>query len=52
MPQAAHLAANPQSNQLLIADRAVNARRIATLVEKLDDATPAGRACADPESSK
>jgi len=52
MPQAAHLAANPQSNQLLITDRAVNARRIATLVEKLDDATPAGRACADLESSK
>lgn len=52
MPQAAHLAANPQSNQLLITDRAVNARRIATLVEKLDDATPAGRTCADLESSK
>ena len=49
MPQAAHLAANPRSNQLILTDRAVNARRIAALVDKLDDATPAGSGgCEDP----
>ena len=49
MPQAAHLAANPVSNQVVISDRAVNARRIAQLVYKIDEATPAGRRCPDPE---
>jgi type II secretory pathway component GspD/PulD (secretin) len=49
MPQAAHLAANPVSNQVVISDRAVNARRIAQLVYKIDEATPPGRRCADPE---
>jgi len=46
MPQAAHLAANPQTNQVIITDRAVNARRIAALFEGLDKAAPAGQKCA------
>jgi general secretion pathway protein D len=49
MPQAAHLAADPASNHLVVTDRAVNARRIATLVDKIDAAAPAGRRCADME---
>ena len=36
MPQAAHLAAEVQTNTLIINDRAVNARRIAELVEQID----------------
>ena len=36
MPQAAHLAADVQTNTLIINDRAVNARRIAGLVDQLD----------------
>ena len=36
MPQAAHLAAEPQTNTLIINDHAVNARRIAALVDQLD----------------
>ncbi len=36
MPQAAHLAAEVQTNTLIINDRAINARRIAGLVEQLD----------------
>jgi general secretion pathway protein D len=36
MPQAAHLAAEPQTNTLIINDHAVNARRIAELVSQLD----------------
>jgi type II secretory pathway component GspD/PulD (secretin) len=51
MPQAAHLAGNPQSNQILITDRAVNARRIASLFYKLDEAAPAGRRCPDAETN-
>lgn len=47
MPQAAHLAANLVGNDLIVADRAVNARRIATLVEKIDADTPAGRGCSE-----
>jgi general secretion pathway protein D len=45
MPQAAHLAAFPQSNTLLISDHAANARRIIDLAERLDKATPAGQKC-------
>ncbi len=45
MPQAAHLAANPQGNSLIVVDRAVNARRIATLIDKIDADAPAGRGC-------
>jgi type II secretory pathway component GspD/PulD (secretin) len=51
MPQAAHLAANAQSNQMIITDRAVNARRIAQLFFKLDEASPAGRRCPDPDAN-
>jgi general secretion pathway protein D len=47
MPQAAHLAAEPMSNQIVITDRAVNARRIAGLIERIDAAAPAGRGCPD-----
>jgi general secretion pathway protein D len=36
MPQAAHLAAEIQTNTLIVNDRAVNARRIAGLVDQLD----------------
>jgi general secretion pathway protein D len=49
MPQAAHLAAFPQANTLLISDHAGNARRIIEMAERLDKATPAGQKC--PESS-
>jgi general secretion pathway protein D len=47
MPQAAHLAAEPMSNQIIVGDRAVNARRIANLIERIDAAAPAGRGCPD-----
>jgi general secretion pathway protein D len=47
MPQAAHLAADPMSNHIIVSDRAVNARRIANLIERLDAAAPAGRGCPD-----
>jgi general secretion pathway protein D len=36
MPQAAHLAAFPSTNSLIINDRAGNVRRIAGMVERLD----------------
>jgi general secretion pathway protein D len=36
MPQAAHLAAEVQTNTLIINDRAVNARRIAGMIEQID----------------
>jgi general secretion pathway protein D len=36
MPQAAHLAAMPQTNSLLLVDTAANARRIADLFGRLD----------------
>ena len=49
MPQAAHLAAFPQANTLLISDHAGNARRIIDMAERLDKAVPAGQKC--PESS-
>jgi general secretion pathway protein D len=45
MPQAAHLAAFPQANTLLIADRAANARRIIDMAERLDKGTPSGQKC-------
>ena len=49
MPQAAHLAAFPQANILLISDHAGNARRIIEMAERLDKAAPAGQKC--PQSS-
>jgi general secretion pathway protein D len=45
MPQAAHLAAFPQANTLLISDHAANARRIIDIAERLDKAAPAGQKC-------
>ena len=45
MPQAAHLAAFPQANALLISDHAANARRIIDMAERLDKAVPAGQKC-------
>ena len=47
MPQAAHMAAAMQSNTLIIADRAVNVRRVAQIIERLDRAAPAGAGCDD-----
>jgi general secretion pathway protein D len=47
MPQAAHMAAHPQSNQMIVSDRAVNARRIAELIGRIDSAAPAGVGCPD-----
>jgi general secretion pathway protein D len=47
MPQAAHLAANPYSNQIVVSDRAVNVRRIAGLIDRMDAAAPGGRGCQD-----
>jgi general secretion pathway protein D len=45
MPQAGHMAAFVQSNALIISDHAANARRIVDLVERLDQASPAGQKC-------
>lgn len=45
MPQAAHLAAEIQTNTLIINDRAVNARRIAALVEQIDRRGTGARDC-------
>jgi general secretion pathway protein D len=45
MPQAAHMAADVQSNTLIISDRAANARRIFDMVARLDKAAPAGQKC-------
>jgi general secretion pathway protein D len=52
MPQAAHLAAFPQANILLISDHAGNARRIIEMAERLDKATPAGQKCPVSSSFK
>jgi general secretion pathway protein D len=49
MPQAAHFAAMPQSNSLVIADRADNARRLIELIERLDRQAPEKAGC--PEST-
>jgi len=50
MPQAAHLAADPQSGTLVLADRAANARRIADLVERLDKAATGKVDCGIPRT--
>lgn len=48
MPQAAHLAAFPQSNALIISDRAGNARKILAMLEQLDkQAAELGQNCGD-----
>ena len=52
MPQAAHLAAFPQSNSLIISDRAGNARKLVALLELLDkQAGDLGRNCESGEKS-
>ena len=51
MPQAAHMAAYPPSNTLIISDHAANARRIVDIVERLDKAAPAGQKCPPEYSS-
>lgn len=48
MPQAAHLAAELQTNTLIINDHAVNARRIAELVSQLDKHGNGKKDCAPP----
>jgi len=45
MPQAAHLAADLQSNSLVLTDRAANARRVGDLIEKLDQAATGKQNC-------
>jgi type II secretory pathway component GspD/PulD (secretin) len=52
MPQAAHLAAFPQTNTLLISDHAANARRIVEMAERLDKAAPPGQKCAEVNTNK
>jgi general secretion pathway protein D len=48
MPQAAHLAAEIQTNTLIINDRAVNARRIVELVDQLDKRGSGKKDCPNP----
>ncbi len=48
MPQAAHMAADLQTNSLILNDRAANLRRVGAMVERLDRAAPAGKKCAGP----
>lgn len=48
MPQAAHLAALPQTNSLIINDRAGNVRRIAGMVEQLDKLGKGIKDCSQP----
>jgi general secretion pathway protein D len=52
MPQYAHLAAFPQTNTLIIMDRAANARRVVEMVERLDETAPAGQKCPELIASK
>jgi general secretion pathway protein D len=52
LPQAAHLAADLNSNTMLISDRADNARRVGDLFERLDRAAPPGQKCSPTGSSK
>jgi general secretion pathway protein D len=49
MPQAAHLAALPQTNSLILSDRADNARRILDLAERLEkQAASLKQNCTEP----
>jgi general secretion pathway protein D len=48
MPQAAHLAAEIQTNMLIISDRAGNARRIAALVAQIDQSGEGKKECPSP----
>lgn len=45
MPQAAHMAAYPPNNTIILNDDASNVRRIAQLIGELDRAAPAGQKC-------
>jgi general secretion pathway protein D len=45
MPQAAHMAADPGRNSLILSDRVGNLRRIADLVERLDKAATGKADC-------
>ena len=45
MPQAAHMAADLNSNSLIMTDRAANLRRVADLVERLDKAATGKADC-------
>jgi general secretion pathway protein D len=47
LPQAAHLAAHPPSNSLLMVDRAANVRRVAEVVRQLD--RPPKQSCEEPK---
>jgi type II secretory pathway component GspD/PulD (secretin) len=51
MPQAAHLAAFPDANVIIINDRAANVRRIGEMFEKLDRLAPAGERCGTDRGS-
>jgi general secretion pathway protein D len=48
MPQSAHLAAEIQSNTLIINDRAVHVRRIAAMIEQLDRRATGKKDCPSP----
>lgn len=50
MPQAAHMAAFPDSGTLVMTDRAANLRRIADLVSRLDTAATGKEACGGGKS--
>lgn len=52
LPQSAHLAADSNSNTMLISDRAANVRRVGDLFERLDRAAPPGQKCTPTVSSK
>jgi len=52
MPQAAHMAAYPLTNTLILSDRAANVRRIVDMVGRLEKAAPAGQKCPESNSSK
>lgn len=45
MPQAAHMAADAQTNTMIISDHVANARKIVDMMERLDKAAPAGQKC-------
>jgi len=50
MPQAAHMAAYPPTNTLILSDHADNIRRIVEIVERIDRAAPGKLACDFPKS--
>ena len=51
MPQSAHMAAYPLSNTMILSDHADNVRRVGSMIEKLDRATPAAQKCQGGSSS-